>query len=325
MTEPPLSKPNLSVVLPNFNHAQFLGAALDALLHQTRPADEIIVIDDASTDASAALIERYQASHPAVRLVRNEKNLGVVRNLNRGLDLARGKLVYFAAADDVAAPALFATAIALLGAHPQAALFSARCNIIGPDGSGLGTLATPLPLASSGFLRPSDVGRFLLKEDSWFNGSSTVWRRMPLVEAGGFPASLGAFTDGYMSRKLALRHGCCFSPDVLSSWRRMEGGYAWKSTELEKSRKLVDAVRREMAKDGDLFPPGYADLWARRYIFGVRRFSLAQATSAAAAVGWASWIKARAAESVLSLWYFARLRPGDLVSVARRRVLSFFG
>jgi glycosyltransferase involved in cell wall biosynthesis len=321
----PTSDMILSVVLPNYNHARFLDASLGALLGQTRRPDEIIVIDDCSTDDSVAVIERCSARDPRMRLIRNPENLGVVQNLNRGLGIARGQYVYFAAADDMAGETLFAEALELLEAHPEAALFSARCRIIEEDGTDAGVLATPVPLSAPGLLPPARVGAELMRHDGWFNGSSTIYRRSALAEAGGFPTALGAFTDGYVCRKLALMHGACFSPRVLSSWRRLEGGYAWSITRMEATRHMIETVTREMEKEGGLFPPGYADLWARRYLFGVKRFVLSQTTKLAARQGTLAWLKASVTEAALTAWFFASLRPGDLFTAGQRRLSSRLG
>ena len=91
----------LSVVIPNFNHGAYLRASLEAVLAQTCTANEIIVIDDASTDHSLAIVSSFLHRHPNLRLVQNPRNLGCVRSLNRGLGLARGSTVYFGAADDL--------------------------------------------------------------------------------------------------------------------------------------------------------------------------------------------------------------------------------
>jgi glycosyltransferase involved in cell wall biosynthesis len=92
--------PTLSVVLPNYNHAKFVGRALAALLGQEHAADEIIVIDDGSTDDSVAVIERIAAAAPTIRLLRNPSNIGVIPTLQRGLEAAHGTYIYFAASDD---------------------------------------------------------------------------------------------------------------------------------------------------------------------------------------------------------------------------------
>src|SRR6266446_3649184 len=115
------SLPTLSVVVPNYNHAKYLEVSLSAILRQSLKPLEIIVLDDASTDNSVEVIRRFAAQNPLVRLVQNEKNLTVVPNLNKGVDLARGEYVYIAAADDEVLPGLFEHSMALLGKYPQAA------------------------------------------------------------------------------------------------------------------------------------------------------------------------------------------------------------
>src|SRR5262245_31118099 len=96
-----LAQLSISVVLPNYNHARFLPRSLTCLLRQTRPADEVIVIDDGSTDDSLAVIGEFARREPRVRVLRNEKNSGVVATLNRGLAEARGELVFLASSDDL--------------------------------------------------------------------------------------------------------------------------------------------------------------------------------------------------------------------------------
>jgi glycosyltransferase involved in cell wall biosynthesis len=67
----------LSVVLPNYNHAHFLRESLDALTGQTRPADQIVIVDDASTDDSTSIIEEFRAAHPSITVIENDVNQGV--------------------------------------------------------------------------------------------------------------------------------------------------------------------------------------------------------------------------------------------------------
>lgn len=311
----------LSVVLTNYNHARFLPAALDALLRQTRRPDELIVIDDASTDDSIAVITPYLDRFAAARLVRNPANLGCVANLNRALGMVRGDLVHFAAADDVTCPRLIETGAALLEAHPRAALFSARTAMMAADGRVLGVLATPAPLPAPGFVAPDEAARLLMRDDGWFTGNTTIYRRDALAAAGGFPEELGSFCDGYVSRVLALRHGACFSPEVLGAWRRMEGGFAWSQTaDLARARELVAVAARRMTAAPDLFPAGYQRRWARRYLFGARRLALANSRREALASGRLAGACALARELVLTLWWFLALRPRDAAVVARRRL-----
>lgn len=117
-----MSQPTLSVIMPNFNHAKFLPKSLGALLSQSRPADEILVLDDCSTDNSWQVLQAMAMQHPNLRCYRNEKNLGVVANNNRGLTLAKSDYVFLTAADDEVLPGLFEATMRILSAYPQAGL-----------------------------------------------------------------------------------------------------------------------------------------------------------------------------------------------------------
>ena len=311
----------LSVVLTSYNYARFLPAALGALAAQTRPPDELIVIDDRSSDGSVPIIASLLGRFANARLVQNERNLGPIANLNRGLELARGDVVYFAAADDIAYPRLLARGIELLEAHPAAALFSARSDVIDDAGRVTGRLATPAPLRAAGFIAPEAVARQLMRDDNWLLGNTTLYRREPLLAAGGFPAELGSFCDGYVSRLLAARHGACYSPEVLGAWRRHAGGYAWSQTaDFGEAQRLVAVVGRRMERDRDAFPPGYKRRWACRHLFGARRFALARQHEAARARGFAAGSWARLRQIALTLGLFVAYRPWDAVPVARRHL-----
>jgi glycosyltransferase involved in cell wall biosynthesis len=311
----------LSVVLTSYNYARFLPAALGALAAQSRPPDELIVIDDRSTDDSIAVITSFLGRFANSRLVRNPRNLGTVANLNRGLELAVGGVVYFAAADDIAHPALLERGMSLLEAYPAAALFSARSDVIDADGRAAGRLATPLPLRQPGFISPGAVARQLMRDDNWLLGNTTLYRRDLLTAAGGFSPELGSFCDGYVSRLLAARHGACYSPEALCAWRRHAGGYAWSQTaDFSEARRLVEAVEQRMDKDRAAFPPGYPRRWAQRHLFAARRFALARQQEAARARGLAAGSWARLRQLALTVGLFVAYRPWDAVPVARRRL-----
>lgn len=310
----------LTAILSNFNHAKYLPLALDALLAQTRPPDELIVIDDASTDNSVEIIENYLLGQPRIRFLRNTDNLGIVSNMNRGLEIASGDIVYFAAADDVAYPLLFETGMGLLEAYPNAALFSARCEIIDRHGRRKETFPTPTPLSESGFIGPDRAIKELLRDDGWFVGGTTLYRRSMLIAAGGFLSELGAFCDGYVSRLLALKHGSCYAPAVLGGWRRMEGGVAWaQATNLSSMSNVIKIAEQRMHETKGIFPPNYIRRWKGRHVFGARRFSMIQERKNARREGAILYLLAGMREICLTGWLFCYLRPWDLLTVLRRR------
>jgi len=133
--DPPAGLPTLSVVVPNYNHARYLEAALGAHLDQSAPPLEIIVVDDASTDDSSAVVKRVASKHPSVRLLRLGRNGGVIAAMNRGLLEARGDYVCFSAADDLVAQDFAAQSLEVLARHPTAGFcFSDPAVMLGDSG-----------------------------------------------------------------------------------------------------------------------------------------------------------------------------------------------
>jgi glycosyltransferase involved in cell wall biosynthesis len=311
----------LTVVLPNFNHSRFLPHALGALVAQTRPADELIIIDDASTDDSIAVIESCLPKHRNAVLLRNEKNLGAVRCMNVGLRMAQGSSVVFAAADDVVYPTFFEHTLELLRVFPQAAFASGRTEIIDADGNRVCVFNNPVPLDQAGYISPRAVARLLMRDDGWFTGNVTMFNKDRLLSVGGFPEELGAFTDGFVSRVLALKHGACFTPEVLGAWRRMPGGIAWAQAvdSVEAARVANNVVRRMRLMQG-VFPSRYPKRWRGRHLFGLIRFGLIQARKEAKEEGAGYYLLAVLREAILTTWYFAVMRPQDVLAVMRRQL-----
>ena len=81
---------DVSIILTNYNHAAYLPRSIEAVLNQTAQPRELLIIDDASTDDSMEIIERYSRQDSLIRVHRNEQNQGVIESLNRHLNKARG-------------------------------------------------------------------------------------------------------------------------------------------------------------------------------------------------------------------------------------------
>jgi glycosyltransferase involved in cell wall biosynthesis len=93
-----MENPLVSVIIPAHNRAQLVQKAIESVLMQSYKNLEIIVVDDASDDATPQVLANFSASDPRVKVLTNEKNLGLVRNLNKGISVSRGK--YIARLDD---------------------------------------------------------------------------------------------------------------------------------------------------------------------------------------------------------------------------------
>jgi glycosyltransferase involved in cell wall biosynthesis len=111
--------PRVSVIIPAFNAARYIARTLDSLLAQTYPDIEIIVIDDGSTDDTAACVAEYG---PRVRYAWQPNSGGCSKPRNHGIALATGELLVFIDSDDLMAPHRIASEVEALMQHPEANL-----------------------------------------------------------------------------------------------------------------------------------------------------------------------------------------------------------
>lgn len=139
MTEPhslhATPAPMVSVVVPNYNYARYLPERLDSIFSQTYTDFEVILLDDASTDGSAAVMRRYAADPRVAHVVVNPANTGSpFPQWMKGIGMARGKYVWIAEADDTADPHLLETLVRHAEARPDTAVCYAGTTLIDSDG-----------------------------------------------------------------------------------------------------------------------------------------------------------------------------------------------
>jgi glycosyltransferase involved in cell wall biosynthesis len=121
-----------------YNGERYVADALNSVLGQTYRDLEVVVCDNASTDATRRICEGFVARDPRVRYHRNERNLGASPNWNRTFDLSRGELFKWAAHDDVLCPTFLERAVAALDAEPDAVLCQSLILYIDQAGRRLG-------------------------------------------------------------------------------------------------------------------------------------------------------------------------------------------
>ncbi|AHM60589.1 glycosyl transferase domain-containing protein [Flammeovirgaceae bacterium 311] len=114
--------PQLSVLMPVYNAEKFLAEAIDSILAQTFTDFEFLIIDDGSTDNSLNIIRAY--ADKRIRLIRNEKNLGISATLNKGIRLAASDLIARMDADDIAYPDRLEKQYQFTQEHPDGALYT---------------------------------------------------------------------------------------------------------------------------------------------------------------------------------------------------------
>jgi glycosyltransferase involved in cell wall biosynthesis len=315
---------DVSVVMPNFNHGRYVARSLGAILSQRVERLEILIIDDASTDDSVAIIEELIRDHPNVRLVRNQTNMGVTKTVEKGIRETKGACIYFAAADDCAEPGFLADAVEKLGEYPGAGFYCGDMALHdGQTKRYIGLRPPVIPAAEPSYIGPDAYVRLLENGDNHLVTGAAVFRRDAIVEAGGFDAALGSFSDGYLARKIALKRGFVYSPRVNARWFIFPSGVSMSTAiDVDKARQSIETAEAKLRDP--IFPPWYAAKYASHLRFAMSRAALnqpAMAANVALEVGLTNDADRRVMRNLLKIpnwrvsrllsmtWLWFRLRP----------------
>lgn len=263
----------LSVLLCTYNDARKLPRALDAILGQDRAPDEVVVVDDGSTDDTGQVLDRYRPNHPSLRTIALRENVGVVEAGRVGLAAVTGDFVYWASANDQVLPGFFAAAMDLLSQHPATGALVGQIEFQ-DVASGASHLQQVKAWRETRAYSPEEFHRdYLGGEWEWFSlGPSCIYRRQALIDAGGIRPELGAFSDSFAVRAMGLAHGICYLARPCA--RFYVGGRSYSDRlyrDPEALLAVAEHARRLMTTPplSRVFPAGYAAAWHRRCVEGV--------------------------------------------------------
>ena len=137
--------PTVSIGLPVYNGARYLDATIRSIRAQTFRDFELLIGDNASTDATPAICAGHAAEDPRIHVERHPRNLGAGPNYDSTFHRARGRYFKWAAHDDMLAPDFLARSVAALEASPQAVLCTTGITEIGPEGEECRRYANQFP------------------------------------------------------------------------------------------------------------------------------------------------------------------------------------
>jgi glycosyltransferase involved in cell wall biosynthesis len=238
------SQPLVSIVIPCYNQARFLGEAIESALGQTHSPVEAIVVDDGSTDDTA----RVAGSYPSVQYM-YQRNGGAPRARNRGLRASRGDLVLFLDADDRLLPNAVTKGVDALDAHPDWAFTTGHVRLIAADGAPEGTP----PQDHAG----GNQYVALLRSNYIWTPGAVLYRRAVLESEGPFDPSASASADFELNLRIARRHAIGCHHDVVLEYRRHDANMSGDIGEMLRSAVSVRRAQRKFVS-GD---PGARRAW----------------------------------------------------------------
>ena len=159
MTGPQVLQPLVTVVVPVYNGETYLKESLDSILAQTYRNCEVIVMDDASTDGTWAVVQSYG---DRICSIRQPHNKGIYANTNDGIQMAKGEYVAFYHSDDVYEPTIIEREVEMLEANPSVGVVFCKDLFIDADSQVYGRLKLPTELSGNRPLSHTDVLNALL-------------------------------------------------------------------------------------------------------------------------------------------------------------------
>jgi glycosyltransferase involved in cell wall biosynthesis len=255
---------DVAVVVPTYNRAHTLGASLDSLLVQRDVVVEVVVVDDGSTDDTAALLARYD--DPRVRVVRGA-HAGIAAARNAGVAAATAPLIAFHDSDDLALPGRLSVPVEFLRSHADVDLVIQNGRMLPPEDEADGV--------EEPWIRP-EVARTLTARRigvaevfRWNLGQlqGMCFTRRALEATGPFDGSFTILDDLDLVLRVTARFQAVFLDVPAFAYRRHAGGVARNRVVVrEESIRLADKLAGEHPEVLDLLGRGaFRKRQARRY------------------------------------------------------------
>lgn len=248
--------PGVSVVVPNYNYAQYIEARIRSIQAQTIRPREIIVLDDCSSDDSVALARRVLAAGDVPwRIVRNEANAGCYRQWLRGMALARSEIVWIAEADDLCEPGFIETLLPVFEDEKVVLAYSQSRQI---DEHGALIAADYLDYTRDldpdkwlhAYVRDGkdEIREALAIKNTIPNASAVLMRRPDLSAIAPALTGLRNAGDWLVYLHLAQRGRIAFSPLALNAHRRHGGSLTLDPARAGRLMWEIVAVQRHLAQ-----------------------------------------------------------------------------
>lgn len=229
-----LAPPKISIVTPNFNGADYLGAAIDSVLRQDYPNLEYVVADGASTDGSQIIIESYRN---ALSTIISEPDTGHANALNKGFAATSGEIMGWINSDDLLHPGCLDRVASIFQNYPEVEWITGRASAMGVSGE----------IEHLDTVRPWSRLRFLAGDHRWIQQESTFWRRSLWERSGGeLDESLSLANDFELWTRF-FRHAPLYSVDQMLGCFRVRPGQRSVDQRADYEREVVQVLSRELS------------------------------------------------------------------------------
>jgi GT2 family glycosyltransferase len=244
------SCPLVSILVPCYNGADFLREALDSILSQTYPNIEVLLLDDASTDATAQVAAEYAGR---IDYIRQPRNLGIYDNVNIGIERARGALIATYHADDIYLPTIVQAQVDCFRAYPEVGAVFCSDIFVDAEGREYGRMVLPPTVRGGRPLDYATVLNTLLERKNRFLVCPTAMVRAEVhADVGGYlQARFRNSADLEMWLRIARRYRVVVLESHLMKYRHFHGNSSQRYHRLRTEPENFFAIVDEYLASGD--------------------------------------------------------------------------
>lgn len=209
-------KYDLSILVSNFNYEKYLTSCLNRLCNQTVNYKELIIIDDCSTDKSSEIIIKFKKKFKFIKFIQNKKNMGIIYNQKKLLELSKSNYIYFASTDDIVEKNFVEESMIELLKYKKANLvFSYSCFINKKKKNIIRKPYNKKPILYS----PNEIN-LVLNYIFHFNCNSIIFKKQAFIKCGAFLNNkLRSNWDMVTFHAMAYDTGAVFIPKPLAFHR----------------------------------------------------------------------------------------------------------
>lgn len=228
----------VSVITPAYNAGKYIRETIESILNQTFSEFEFIIIDDCSTDNTWEIIREYEAKDSRIRAIKNEYNLGIAGNRNKGLHLAQGEYIVWQDADDISLPTRVEKQLRFLEEHPKIGIVGGFLQFFDENGE-------------HGFRKydaeDADLRKKIFRYSPVAQPAAMI-RKKCLDEAGEYDLKYPPAEDLDMSFRIGKHHEFANLQETVVKYREHPTSATF--TRLKKIELSTLEIRRHHAKSG---------------------------------------------------------------------------
>jgi glycosyltransferase involved in cell wall biosynthesis len=234
----------VSIIVPNYNHARYIAQRLDSIFNQTYQDFEVILLDDCSSDNSLEIINEYKDNPKITHLVVNNKNGGNTFNQwVKGIELATGHYIWIAESDDFTDTRFLETAINALK-YENCPLFFCQSFVVDEHGTINGHWNYGKPIYDADYIVDGKelIQKYMINENIIPNASAVVFKKK-VLDASIYRNVVNYQINGdwYLWINLLMKGNCAFNSEPLNYFRRHKG--ASSSRNVVNYKNIEEAFR----------------------------------------------------------------------------------